>query len=331
MNQPLYRRITYEERVKIEGYLQCRKTVSEIAKLLNRPRQTIHKEIKAGLGFPGGRYVASSAEMRSNFFKRTKRVDSKIALNTQLRHYIFRNLCLGVSPELIAGRLKLDYPENPLMQISHESIYKYIYGEAKGVKRRWLIKQLTRHKPKRSSLPRRKIYMGTIPDRTPIDKRPEHIKEREEIGHWEGDLMIGKDQKSAIGTLVERKLRYTMIIPLKSKSSEHVVEAFAQRLNALPKALRKSLTYDNGVEFTKHKRFTELTDMPVYFAHPYSSWERGTNENTNGLIRRVYSKKTDFRHVTKTQWKQMEYLLNNRPRKVLAYRTPNEVLRRSSA
>jgi len=331
MSTPLYRRITYEERVKIEGYLHCRKTVSEIAKLLNRPRQTIHKEIKAGLGFPGGRYVASNAEMRSNFFKRTRRPDCKIALNTQLRHYIFRSLCLGISPELIAGRLKLEFPENPLMQISHESIYKYIYDEAKGAKRKWLIKQLTRNKPKRSGLPKRKIYMGTIPDRTTIDKRPDYVEQREEIGHWEGDLMIGKDQKSAIGTLVERKLRYTMIIPLKSKCSEHVVEAFAKRLNTLPKALRKSLTYDNGVEFTMHKRFTELTNMPVYFAHPYSSWERGTNENTNGLIRRVYKKKTDFRTITKSQWRHLEYLLNTRPRKVLGYKTSNEEFKKLCA
>lgn len=327
----MYRRITYEERVKIEGYLECKKTISEIAQLLNRPRQTINREVKAGLEFPGGRYLASNADMRSIFYRRTRRVDSKISKHTQLRHYIMRSMVLGISPELISGRLKLDYPDNPIMQISHESIYKYIYEEARGLKRNWLIKQLTWSRPKRSALPKRKIYMGHIKDRTTIDSRPKHIEERKEIGHWEGDLVIGKDQKSAIGTLVERRLRYVMIIPLKSKSSEHVVEAFAKRLNALPAILRKTLTYDNGVEFTMHKCFTELTKMPVYFAHPYSSWERGTNENTNGLIRRVYKKKTDFRTITKSQWEQLEYLLNTRPRKVLGYRTSNEEYKRLCA
>ena len=331
MNKTNYTRITYEERVKIEGYLDAGKKASEIANLLNRPKQTIYREVKAGLSFPGGRYIASNADMRSNFYKRTRRVESKIFTNTQLRHYIMRSLVLGVSPELISGRLKLDYPDNPFMQISHESIYKYIYHEAKGLKRSWLIKQLTWSRPKRSALPRRKIYMGFIKDRTSIDSRPEHIEDRQEIGHWEGDLVIGKDQKSAIGTLVERRLRYVMIIPLKSKNSEHVVEAFARRLNALPEILRKSLTYDNGVEFTMHKRFTELTKMPVYFAHPYSSWERGTNENTNGLIRRVYKKKTDFRTVSKSQWEQLEFLLNTRPRKVLGYRTSYEEFKRLCA
>jgi transposase, IS30 family len=331
MDTPLYRRITYEERVKIEGFLDFGRTVTEIAKLLDRPRQTINREIKAGLGFPGGRYVATSADFRSNLFKRIRRVDSKIFSHTPLRHYLLRSLCLGFSPEQISGRLRLKYPDNPLMHISHESIYKYIYSEAKGLKRRWLINQLTRSRPKRSSLPRRKIYMGTIKDRTTIDKRPEYIENREEVGHWEGDLVIGKDQKSAIGTLVERKLRYTMIIPLKSKKSEHVVEEFAKRLNALPQSLRRTLTYDNGVEFTMHKHFTELTNMPVYFAHPYSSWERGTNENTNGLIRRVYKKKTDFRYITKAQWKELEGLLNTRPRKILSYKTPVDELKQASA
>jgi IS30 family transposase len=331
MNKTAYKRICYEERVKIEAYLDARKKISEIANLLNRPRQTIDREIKAGLSFPGGRYLASYAELRSDVFKRSRRTESKISVNTQLRVYILRSLCLGMSPEQISGRLKLDYPENPLMQVSHESIYKYIYDEARGLLKQWLIKQLAWSRPKRSGLPRRKIYMGTIKDRTTIDKRPAHIEDRNEVGHWEGDLMIGKDQKSAIGTLVERKTRYTIIIPLSSKKSEHVVEAFAERLNALPKSLRRTLTYDNGIEFTMHKRFTELTDMPVYFAHPYSSWERGTNENTNGLIRRVYKKKTDFRSVPKTKWKELEYLLNTRPRKILGFHTPNELLNRKNA
>ena len=279
MKTPTYKRICYEERVKIEGYLDCGKNVTEIAKLLNRPRQTIDREIKAGLSSPVGRYIASYSEFRSNVFKRTRRTESKISENTQLRVYVLRSLCLGISPEQISGRLKLEYPGNPLMQLSHESIYKYIYNEARSPLRRWLIKQLARGRPKRSALPRRKIYMGTIKDRITIDKRPTHIENRKEVGHWEGDLMIGKDQKSAIGTLVERKMRYTMIIPLKSKNSEHVVEEFALRLNALPECLRKTLTYDNGIEFSMHKKFTDLTGMPVYFAHPYSSWERGTNEN----------------------------------------------------
>jgi IS30 family transposase len=173
--------------------------------------------------------------------------------------------------------------------------------------------------------------MGSIIDRTTIDERPKHIDTREEEGHWEGDLVIGKGQTSAIGTLVERKTRYTIIVHLQSRKSKHVVEAFAKAIIGFPPNLRRSLTYDNGIEMAAHKDFKQRTQMDVFFAHPYSSWERGTNENTNGLIRRVLKKKTDFNTITPKQLKDLEYALNNRPRKVIGFYTPSELIAKLAA
>lgn len=163
-----------------------------------------------------------------------------------------------------------------------------------------------------------------IKNQVSIDDRPKHIELRLEVGHWEGDLMIGVGQKSAIGTIVERKTRYTFIVKLENRKSETVTKQFAKILNTLPKFITKSMTYDNGMEMTNHQWLTENTGMDVFFAHPYSSWERGTNENTNGLIRRFLPKGTDFNNVTEEQLKAIENNLNNRPKKVLGYKTPNE-------
>lgn len=194
-----------------------------------------------------------------------------------------------------------------------------------------LINKLVFSKPKRSKMPQRKIYMGTIIDRISIDQRPKEVEDRQFIGHWESDLIIGKDQSSAVGTIVERKSRFTLIVPLKSRKSEHVVKEFSKALLKMPKHLLKSITHDNGIEMAAHKILTDLTKMPVYFTHPYSSWQRGTNENTNGLIRRVFKKKTDFNKVSAKQLHELQNKLNNRPRKVLRYKTPNEILKQSCA
>ncbi|HKJ31355.1 MAG TPA: IS30 family transposase [Bacteroidales bacterium] len=326
MKKKKYTRLSEKERIQIESYLLVHKTVTQIAELLNRPKSTISREIKRCKSLPGKWYSADQAHWHAVFRNRLKRIDSKLSQDKMLRDYVIKRLKQKWSPEQVANRIKREYPLDPNMRISYESIYKYIYFEAQEDLKKQLVQCLTYNKPKRHSGAKRSIYMGKIPGRITIEQRPEEITSRKEEGHWEGDLVIGKGQTSAIGTLVERKTRYTIIVPLKSKKSTHVVNAFANELLALPENFRKSLTYDNGIEMTKHRLFTQITKMNVYFAHPYSSWERGTNENTNGLIRRVFKKKTDFNKVLDFQLKELQESLNTRPRKILNWKTPQEKL-----
>jgi len=211
------------------------------------------------------------------------------------------------------------------MSISYEAIYMHIYAHRQARLNRKLIALLPYKKTRRKRANAKTKRGIKIKDQVSIDDRPNHIEKREEIGHWEGDLVVGKGQQSAIGTLVERKARYTLIVKLKNRKSATVSKGFAKEFNQIAHLFTKTLTYDNGMEMAEHKKFTNQTKMPVYFAHPYSSWERGTNENTNGLIRRFFPKGTDFKKVSENQLKIVQEKLNNRPRKVLGYRTPKEV------
>ncbi len=242
-----------------------------------------------------------------------------------MRRYVYSGLIKHLSPELIAGRIKIDHPGNSKMTISYEAIYTHIYNHPQAKLNRKLIKLLLHSKPRRRRPKRPRSERVRIIDAVSIDMRPAHVQLRQEVGHWEGDLMIGVKQSSAIGTLVERKTRYTHIVKLGNRKSETVTKAFENRLNQMEAIFKKTMTYDNGMEMALHLSFTTNTGMLVYFAHPYSSWERGTNENTNGLIRRFLPKGTDFNDVTVEQLQIIENRLNNRPRKVLGFRTPLEM------
>lgn len=294
--------------------------------MLGRSRSTISREIKRGKYFNTNYYIGEHAHRNAKFFNNIKHLYPKIKECSTLRFYVYRGLLKGWSPEQIANRIKHDYPKNPEMRISYESIYSYIYRRVEAPLNRKPIKLLPYRKPKWSGLSHWKVYVGTILDRTSIDERPDEIEKRQEIGHWESDLIIGKGQTSAIGTIVERKSRYTIIVPLKSIKSEHVVMAFAKELLRLPTIYIKTITHNNGIEMASHKLLSKLTQMTVCFTHPYSSWERGTNENTNGLIRRVFKKKTDFNKVSVKQLKTLQDNLNEHPRKVIGYFTPNEIM-----
>jgi transposase, IS30 family len=321
MEAKSYTRLNKEERIKIQTLLKIGMTVRQIAKELERSPSSISREVKRGIHLPGDGYTAEQAERVSFIYRRVRRPDTKLITNKKLRGFVILKLTEGWSPEQISFRIKELFPKDNRMRISYESIYKYIYEED-----RVLIRYLPYKKPKRCGGKRRHIYMGKIPDRVSIDERPEEVWMRIMIGHWEGDLIVGKGQKSVIGTLVERATRFTIIVKLESRKSEHVIERFAEELKNYPSKILKTLTYDNGVEMTAHKEFTRRTQMAVYFAHPYSSWERGTNENTNGLIRRIFPKKTDFSKITEKELKEVELLLNTRPRKVLGWKTPFEQL-----
>ena len=319
-----YKRLSLEERIKIETLLKEERTKSYIAVQLNRSRSTISREINNWVKRPGDRYDAHLAHWYAQDDIQSRRLQFKLDQFPRLKMAVFRGLLSGCSPELIAGRSRLAYPNDTSMQISYESIYRFIYAHPQGRINMKLIKLLARHKSRRRK-PRPHKRRVRIVDRISIDQRPKHIENRQETGHWEGDLMIGRKQSSCIGTLVERKCRYTLLVKLPNKRSNTVTSAFASKLKHLPDDFKKSLTYDNGFEMAKHKNFTKRTGMTVYFAHPYSSWERGTNENTNGLVRRSYPKKTDFNLISQKQLDMLQERLNNRPRKVLGFHTPKEI------
>lgn len=324
METKKYTRLTLSERVKIETYLKEKRSKSYIAEQLSRTRSTIGNEVNQ---WAGSRffYTAEMAHEYAKLLNDTKRNKDKITLNKALRMQVYRGLLGGLSPELISGRLKLIYPNDPEMQISYESIYRYIYAHPQGNVNKKLIKLLVRHKSRRRKLKKRKGHDAKIRDGTSIECRPSAVDRRIEVGHWEGDLLIGTKQKSCIGSIVERKSRYALLVKLNNRKSKTVCNAFAKKLNKQPLLFRKTMTYDNGKEMAEHKLITKQTGIDIYFAHPYSSWERGTNENTNGLVRRFYPKKTDFNTVSQADLEKLQNRLNNRPRKVLGYYTANEI------
>lgn len=326
MKERKYRRLSLKERIKIETLLEEKGSKIFIAKHLKRARSTIGREINKWVERPGVKYNAELAHWYSVDTNANKRTRDKISLNSRLKIYVYRGLLKGWSPEQISGRIKLDYPNDTIMTISHEAIYMHIYNYPQARLNKKLIALLPYQKSRRRSIKGSKKRKGKIKDAVSIDLRPKYIEDRTEVGHWEGDTMIGVRHASAIGTIVERKIRYTLIIKLKNRKSATVRKGFAKELKRLNTNLRRTLTYDNGLEMAEHKELTKQTGVQVYFAHPYSAWERGTNENTNGLIRRYFPKKTDFNKITEKELKIVQDKLNNRPRKILGYRTPEELM-----
>jgi len=217
------------------------------------------------------------------------------------------------------------------MQIAPETIYQYIYVLPRGSLKASLIKGLRQERKyrrkRKSKESKQEEKRGKIADMLSIEERPAEVADRTIPGHWEGDLIIGKYKQSAIGTLVERTTRYLLMVPLKAgKDAVSVRKAYVKAIKTLPKELAKTLTYDQGKEMSDHKRFTLATGMEVYFAHPGSPWERGTNENTNGLIRQYFPKGTDFRTVSAQEIKRVQRQLNQRPRKAINYLTPEQAI-----
>ncbi|MBI4837215.1 MAG: IS30 family transposase [Candidatus Portnoybacteria bacterium] len=277
------------------------------------------REISGG-GCSKYTYRAVKADRRAKR-KASKRKSGKrkFLLNRELKKYIVTKLKLCWSPEQIAETLKTEYSANTAMRISPEAIYAVLYILPKGTLKKELLSCLRRgHKRRR----RRKkgeqpLFERKIENMILIDERPEEVAERIVPGHWEGDLLIGKNRQSAMGSLTERTTRKAILVPLKSKSSEEVRIAFEKEFDRLPESMRLTLTYDQGREMTQHEALARRTKVKVYFAHKASPWERGTNENTNGLIRQFFPKGTDFSKVSRREIKRAEKLLNGRPRKVL--------------
>ena len=319
-------RLTRKERVQIETLLSEKKSKSYIAKTLKRARSTITREVNKWVKNKEDIYDADLAHWCAKDDYLNKRNLDKISTYPLLKNFVYRGLLSNWTPEQISGRLKELYPNDPIMTISHEAIYRHIYTRPQASLNKKLIKLLVRKKTRRRAHKKRRGGGSKIINQVSIDNRPKHIELRNEVGHWEGDLVVGKDHKSAIGTIVERKTRFTLIIKLKSKKAMEVANEFSTILNKLNPIYKKSMTYDNGIEMARHEIITENTGMKIYFAHPYSSWERGTNENTNGLIRRYLPKGTNFNEIDLTQLQIIQEKLNNRPRKIIKYKTPKEMM-----
>jgi len=322
-----YRRLTDEEREEISRGLALKEKPSEIARRLGREPSTVAREVSRNSvetgyrAYSAGRLALEAASSR----KQGKRI---LARPGRLREAVEVMLSFRWSPEQIAQWLKRRYPDDRDMQISHEAIYQYIYVLPRGELKRTLISALRQERGWRRKKRKRSAdeeNRGKIADMLSIEERPAEIADRTVPGHWEGDLIVGKYKRSALGTLVERTTRTTLLVRLGAKKdATSVRKAYARRMRELPKELAKSLTYDQGKEMSQHRQFTTETGITVYFAHPGSPWERGTNENTNGLVRQFFPKGTDFTKVSAREIRHVERLLNGRPRKSLHWQTPDE-------
>ena len=317
-----YQRLTFPEREDISRMIASGQSLRQIALILDRSASTITREVNRCVVIRTY-YRAYFAQGRANR-RRHKIRTRKLTKNHRLRRAVLWHLTRKWSPEQIANRLKMLYSDDMTMQISHEAIYSYIYILPRGTLKLRLVSYLRRshkHRRSRRGTPEKHV---PVQDFLSIEERPAEAANRTVPGHWEGDLIVGKRNASAIGTLVERTTRMTFIVKLNNQDAITIRKAFSEEFRQLPQGLKKSLTYDQGGEMAQHKLFTKETNITVYFAHPRSPWERGTNENTNGLIRQYFPKGTDFNKIPKSRVKKVQDELNDRPRKTLQWFTPHE-------
>lgn len=318
-----YQRLTNDEREQIVSFLSQGKSLRQIALCLNRNVSTVSREV-GHFRKTGTVYKAWLAQVCSEYLSTKRNFGSRIANNPKLHSFIVEKLKLRWSPVQISQELRSRHPNNKCMQASHETIYTYLYMLPKGELKKELIGYLRQKKKLRKNRKQSKDSRGKIPGMISIHERPKEVEDRIIPGHWEGDLIMGKDHKSALGTIVERTTRALILVPLKAKDAKSVRKTFAKELKTLPSQMKRSMTYDRGKEMAEHKLFTKETKMQVFFCDPHSPWQRGTNENTNMLIRDFFPKQTDFSKFTRKEIKYVQKLLNERPRKTLGFKTPKE-------
>jgi IS30 family transposase len=323
-------RLTFEQREEIALLHGSGSSNVEIARVVGCHPVTIGRELKANSTyFTDGhlpRYRASMAQKRSDWRARRPKV-TKLASCERLRTVVQDQLEKEHSPEQISARLLIDYPDDLEMRVSDETIYREIYVQARGGLRRDLHQRLRTgralRKPRRTTGERR----GRIPGMVSISERPAEVEDRAVPGHWEGDLIIGRQSKSAIGTLVERATGFCLLLHLPGDhGADAVAEAMIEAMSRLPATLRRTLTWDQGVEMSNHVQIAAATDLDIYFCDPHSPWQRGSNENTNGLLRQYFAKGSDLSVYAPDYLEHVSRKLNSRPRKRLAFRTPAEAL-----
>lgn len=314
-----YAHLTLNDRAVISVMKERGHTQKEIAKRLKISPSTICRELcRNAPSIRTGYYLAHKAHERYN--RRFSMAHKRLALkNAMIRKYVGKQLKEGWSPEQISGKLALDHPDQ---RISHEAIYQYIYSEKPEY-----VKLLARAHRKRKYRGQGKRHKTShIPNRTSITKRPEGVNNRSRRGHWEADTMVSRKSSYVLLTLSERKTKAVIIDRVKENTAEAVSRAIIARMKRLPRELRRSITYDNGHENVMHEKVNRALGTKSYFCAPYHSWEKGTAENTNGLIRRYLPKGTNFSNVSRKEIRRIETALNTRPRKCLRYRTPLEAL-----
>jgi IS30 family transposase len=319
-----YHRISFLEREEISRQIASRSSLRIIAAHLCRAPSSISREIRQSGVVERKYYRAIFAQWQSNKSRHKLRRNRKLANNALLRKFVLSHLTKKWSPEQIAKRLILLYPDDMGMRVSHETIYSYIYILPRGRLKRRLVSYLRRNHKHRRNRNGNRRNNGPIQDYLSIEERPAEVADRTIPGHWEGDLMIGYRNASAIGTLVERTTRMAFLVKLSNQDARVVRKAFAEEFRHLPKGLKRTLTYDQGAEMSQHKLFSKDTKITVYFAHPHSPWERGSNENTNALIRQYFPGGTDFSKIPNTRLKEVQDELNDQPRKTLGWHTPHE-------
>ena len=315
------RHLTLVERVKIQTYREQEMSPTRIALNLGRSVTTIRRELERNRTARG--YDAEQAQHMYTQRRQPCRPANKLDYEP-LRTYVIEKIRdQEWTPEQVAGRLPGDCPDDPRMRVSHEAIYQAIYAQDS---LRFLIAFLPQARPKRRKRGQGKTRRGpSIPNRVGIDQRPKEVDSRTTHGHWEGDTVMGKNNDGFIVTLVERTSRLLYAVKTQTKQACEVAQAVIETLLDCPASWLKTLTFDNGTEFAHHERIAEALPLDVYFADPYASYQRGTNENTNGLIRRYLPKGSSFVALTQRQLDSIVEQINNRPRKCLGYRTPNEV------
>jgi transposase, IS30 family len=321
----LYTRLTMLEREEISRQLVTGASIRSIAGNLRRHASTISREIRRYGAIEHKYYRAIWGQGHHNKMLHKQRANRKLETNPVLRQSVLDLLHKKWSPQQIAKRLKVLYPNDITMNVSHETIYSFLYVLPRGSLKKDIVKCLRReHQYRQTKKPKSIKTSGAIQDYLSIEERPAEVADRIIPGHWEGDLLMGSRNASAIGILVERTTRMTFLVKLENKDAIAVRKAFAEEFRLLPPGLKRTLTYDQGQEMAQHKIFTQETNITVYFAHPHSPWERGTNENTNGLLRQYFPKGTDFKKISQERLKEVQDEFNDRPRKVLDWYTPHE-------
>jgi IS30 family transposase len=314
--------LTLAEREEISRGMVAGQSLRSIAASLDRAPSTVSREINRN----GGRRLYRASKADQAVWDRARRPKTcKLVENRALAHIVARKLRGLWSPEQIAGWLKYTYPDDENFQVSHETIYRSLFIQARGALKKELLQHLRRTRAMRRSRhhTQKTDTHGRITGTVSIRERPASVEDRAVPGHWEGDLIIGS-HNSQIATLVERQTRYVMLVRVPSKDTKTVINALIKHAHKLPRELYKSLTWDRGKEMADHKRFSLDTDIKVYFCDPRSPWQRGSNENTNGLLRQYFPKGTDLSNIHQNRLNAVARQLNERPRKTLNFRTPAE-------
>jgi len=303
--------------------LAKKESLTSIAARLGRSVSTVSREVRRNTASAG--YRAHQADRMADARTRRPR-PGKLASTEALRERVEQGLKAKWSPQQISARLWVDFPDDPTMHVSHETIYTSLFVQAKGGLPGELTVHLRTRRVRRKA--QRRVFVGPrrIADMRPLHARPAEIEGRLVIGHWEGDLIVGRKGLSHIRTLVERHSRYVVLLHLPSSRTDDVIEILTWTVTELPQELRRTLTWDQGNEMTKHALFTGTAGIPVYFCEPRSPWQRGSIENTNGLLRQCFPKGTDLSVHTAADLRRVAQELNSRPRRVLGWRTPAEVL-----